>query len=242
MKFKEISKEEAVRRLKKRNTFVGTAEYVSPEVLNDTEVGPETDLWALGCIIYQMYTGHSPFKDKTEYLVFRKILEGNMTIPKELPVEASKLIKSLLIIDPLKRLGSGVVGKYIVNVGSNNDFNALKNHSFFKGIEFENLSEMSLPHQNTLKIKVFFKENQLKNNKKEEIQVTTTNQRGDLKILKEGIVKKKSPWFHYNTRKLILYNTPKIEYLDTIKNLLKVYVCIIIGKHLSNKRMSCSVC
>lgn len=110
MKFKILSNEEISRRTKKRNTFVGTAEYVSPEVLNDSEVGPETDLWALGCIIYQMYTGQSPFRDKTDYLVFRKILEGSLTIPVELPIEAANLIKSLLIADPLKRLGSGCQG------------------------------------------------------------------------------------------------------------------------------------
>ena len=114
MKFKLLTKDEAAKRLKKRNTFVGTAEYVSPEVLSDSEVGPETDLWALGCIIYQMYTRHSPFKDKTEYLVFRKILEGNMTMPKELPNEAANLIKSLLITDPFKRLGSGFEGNSVI--------------------------------------------------------------------------------------------------------------------------------
>lgn len=116
MKFKQMTKEEVSKRLKKRNTFVGTAEYVAPEVLNDSEVGPEADLWALGCIIYQMYTGHSPFKDKTEYLVFRKILEGNMSIPKELPLEAANLIKSLLMTDPSKRLGSGSEGKVNVTI------------------------------------------------------------------------------------------------------------------------------
>jgi serine/threonine protein kinase len=222
MKFKQLNSEEVSRRLKKRNTFVGTAEYVAPEVLNDSEVGPETDLWALGCIIYHMYTGYSPFKDKTEYLVFRKILEGKMNMPKELPLEAANLIKSLLILDPLKRLGSGRQGILLLTTGFGNDFDALKVHPFFKGLNYDGLSEMALPHQNSLKIKVFFKENQVKQGKKEETQGNgiSTN-KGELKILKEGIVKKKSPWFHYNTRKLILYNTPKLEYLDTSKNLLK---------------------
>ena len=95
---------------KKRNTFVGTAEYVSPEVLNDVEAGHETDLWALGCIIYQMFTGTSPFKDKTEYLVFRKILDRKITFPESFPEVAQDLVKSLLMIDPLQRIGSGPEG------------------------------------------------------------------------------------------------------------------------------------
>lgn len=81
---------------------------------------------------------------------------------------------------------------------------------------------MSLPHQNTLKIKVFFKENQVKSGIKEKDVQNGENKKGEIKILKEGIVKKKSPWFHYNTRKLILYNNPKLEYLDISKNILKV--------------------
>jgi len=35
------------------------------------------------------------------------------------------------------------------------------------------------------------------------------------------MVKKKSPFFHYNSRKLILFNTPKLEYLEPTKNSVK---------------------
>ena len=71
--------------LKKKNTFLGTAEYLSPEVLNDELVGPETDLWALGCILYEMFIGISPFKEKTEYLIFRKIQDRNINYPSTIP-------------------------------------------------------------------------------------------------------------------------------------------------------------
>ncbi len=46
---------------KHKATFVGTAEYVSPELLEDDVCGPEADLWALGCIVFKMFTGRTPF-------------------------------------------------------------------------------------------------------------------------------------------------------------------------------------
>lgn len=43
-----------------------------------------------------------------------------------------------------------------------------------------------------------------------------------VRLIKEGIVKKKSPWFHYNTRKVILDTTPKMEYIDPVSGVVKV--------------------
>jgi 3-phosphoinositide dependent protein kinase-1 len=82
MKFIDPDGRPSVYSLCKKNTFVGTAEYVSPEILVDKEVGHECDLWALGCIIYQMFTGVAPFKDKTEYLIFKKILALEIDYPE----------------------------------------------------------------------------------------------------------------------------------------------------------------
>jgi len=45
-----------------------------------------------------------------------------------------------------------------------------------------------------------------------------------VQIIKEGILKKKSPWFHYNTRKIVLDSTPRIEYIDPILNKVKVKI------------------
>ena len=41
--------------------FVGTPEYMSPEAINSEVAGPEADLWALGCILYQMLCGQNAF-------------------------------------------------------------------------------------------------------------------------------------------------------------------------------------
>lgn len=43
-----------------------------------------------------------------------------------------------------------------------------------------------------------------------------------VQIIKEGILQKKSPWFHYNTRKIVLDSTPRIEYIDPVLNKVKV--------------------
>jgi 3-phosphoinositide dependent protein kinase-1 len=58
---------------KQRATFVGTAEYVSPELLDEDICQGPADLWALGCIIFKLFTGKTPFYDNSEYLVFNNI-------------------------------------------------------------------------------------------------------------------------------------------------------------------------
>jgi 3-phosphoinositide dependent protein kinase-1 len=68
-------------RMDKGTTFVGTAEYVSPEVLLDQESGPASDIWALGCILYKFFVGKTPFNFKTEYLTFEGIIKGKFSCP-----------------------------------------------------------------------------------------------------------------------------------------------------------------
>ena len=53
-----------------RGSFVGTPLYVAPEMLSENSSGTFTDLWALGCIIYQMRVGHVPFNGASEHEVF----------------------------------------------------------------------------------------------------------------------------------------------------------------------------
>jgi 3-phosphoinositide dependent protein kinase-1 len=43
---------------------------------------PSADLWALGCIIYQLYYLETPFKDNYEFAVFEKIKKAEVSFPK----------------------------------------------------------------------------------------------------------------------------------------------------------------
>ena len=49
---------------------MGTAYYVSPEMLKVNQAEPASDIWAIGCIIYKMLTGDVPFSGSTDYLTF----------------------------------------------------------------------------------------------------------------------------------------------------------------------------
>jgi serine/threonine protein kinase len=48
--------------LKKKGTLVGTEDYIAPEILEEEESGPPSDLWSFGVILYLMLSGISPFK------------------------------------------------------------------------------------------------------------------------------------------------------------------------------------
>lgn len=58
------------------NTYVGTPYYMSPEVLNDQPFTPQSDVWSLGCVIYELCAKHPPFQAKTHMQLSQKIREG----------------------------------------------------------------------------------------------------------------------------------------------------------------------
>lgn len=101
-------------------SFVGTAEYVSPELLTDKNACKASDLWAFGCIIYQLLSGRPPFKAANEYLTFQKIVGLDYEFPPGFPPAARDLVERLLVHDPQRRLS----------------MEHIKNHEFFDGIKW----------------------------------------------------------------------------------------------------------
>ncbi|CAI0442489.1 unnamed protein product [Linum tenue] len=115
-------------------TFVGTAAYVPPEVLNSSPATFGNDLWALGCTLYQMLSGTSPFRDASEWLIFQRIIARDVRFPDHFSKEARDLIDRLLDTEPVRRPGAGPDG-----------YATLKKHPFFKGVDWDNLRSQTPP-------------------------------------------------------------------------------------------------
>jgi tRNA A-37 threonylcarbamoyl transferase component Bud32 len=86
---------------------VGTPEYVAPEQAQNKNLGPKTDLYAFGCLFYELLTGHVPFRDDDPM----KVVRMQFSAPRphvrderpDLPEEIDALIVQLLQVDPRAR-------------------------------------------------------------------------------------------------------------------------------------------
>jgi len=92
------------------NSFVGTAEYIAPEVIQGSGQTSSVDWWTFGILMYEMIYGHTPYRGKSQDDTFTHILGGELRFPDQhiYPVSTlcKSLIKKLLHPDPRKRLGS----------------------------------------------------------------------------------------------------------------------------------------
>ncbi|KAL5977400.1 hypothetical protein ACLOJK_021746 [Asimina triloba] len=109
-------------------SFVGTHEYVSPEVAAGKSHGNAVDWWAFGIFLYELIYGRTPFSGETNEATLRNIVRKplDFPVPPESGSEvlARDLISGLLVKDPEKRLGSRRGAAEV------------KTHPFFKGLNF----------------------------------------------------------------------------------------------------------
>ncbi|MFO7899367.1 MAG: protein kinase, partial [Planctomycetota bacterium] len=66
------------------HTVLGTPRYMSPEQAKGERVDPRSDIYSLGCVIYEMVTGRPPFRGKSALEVLRKHIESTVPPPSEL--------------------------------------------------------------------------------------------------------------------------------------------------------------
>ena len=94
-----------------RATVVGTPYYISPEqAKGDHPVGPATDLWSVGVMLYYLLTGHRPFVGKSGVEVYAQVLMQPHTPPSAvdptLPAVADTILARALAKSPEERYQS----------------------------------------------------------------------------------------------------------------------------------------
>ncbi|XP_039624533.1 G protein-coupled receptor kinase 5 [Polypterus senegalus] len=111
---------------------VGTVGYMAPEVINNERYTMSPDWWGLGCLIFEMTAGHSPFRARKERVkreeVEKRVQEEEAEYSKKFTEDAKSICKKLLTKDYTQRLGCSTEGGAEV-----------KAHPFFKTINFKRL-------------------------------------------------------------------------------------------------------
>ncbi|KAI7984081.1 Serine/threonine-protein kinase KIPK1 [Camellia lanceoleosa] len=108
------------------NSFVGTHEYLAPEIIKGEGHGSAVDWWTFGIFLYELVYGKTPFKGPGNEDTLSNVVSHSLKFPGS-PIVSSHtrdLIRGLLVKEPENRLGS-VKGAA-----------EIKQHSFFEGLNW----------------------------------------------------------------------------------------------------------
>ncbi|KAJ8382525.1 hypothetical protein SKAU_G00033030 [Synaphobranchus kaupii] len=117
-----------------KNRIQGSPMYCAPELVQGEDSTIASDLWSLGCILYEMFTGKAPFLSDSFSDLIDLILHEDLPSPRQKGTTACKptlefesLLNGLLQKDPYKRM----------------NWDQLLSHSFWKGAFYEELTSKS---------------------------------------------------------------------------------------------------
>ncbi|CAN4121396.1 unnamed protein product [Withania somnifera] len=108
------------------NSFVGTHEYLVPEIIKGEGHGSAVDWWTLGVFLYELLYGKTPFKGAGNEETLANVVMQNLRFPDSplVSFQARDLIRGLLVKEPQNRLGTGTGAAEI------------KRHPFFDGLNW----------------------------------------------------------------------------------------------------------
>ncbi|KYN39139.1 Maternal embryonic leucine zipper kinase [Trachymyrmex septentrionalis] len=119
-------------------TSCGSPTYAAPElIMGKKYLGSEVDIWSMGVLLYALLCGFLPFDDNNLENLYKKILSGKYEEPYWLSNNSKMLIKSMLQIDPVKRITIHELCRHPWITG-----NSLKSVSFIHRTEFEKDNEV----------------------------------------------------------------------------------------------------
>ncbi|KAE8682439.1 Protein kinase G11A [Hibiscus syriacus] len=108
------------------NSFVGTHEYLAPEIIKGEGHGNAVDWWTFGIFLFELLYGKTPFKGSGNDETLSNVVSHNLRFPTSpiVSFHARDLIRGLLVKEPENRLGS-VKGAA-----------EIKRHPFFEGLNW----------------------------------------------------------------------------------------------------------
>nr|ACG29890.1 protein kinase KIPK [Zea mays] len=112
----------------KSNSFVGTEDYVAPEIIAGRGHDFTVDWWGLGVVLYEMLYGRTPFRGQSRKETFYRVLTKQPELVGE-QTPLRDLIARLLEKDPEKRIGA----------------RGVKAHPFFRGVDWDRILQVARP-------------------------------------------------------------------------------------------------
>jgi len=85
------------------STFLGTVEYMAPEILTSDTYSFQVDYWSLGCVVFDMLTGSPPFHGSNRAKITENITRAKVSYPYYLSPDARAFLGRLLQKNPSKR-------------------------------------------------------------------------------------------------------------------------------------------
>lgn len=108
------------------NSFVGTHEYLAPEIIKGEGHGAAVDWWTFGVFLYELLYGITPFKGSGNEETLANVVSESLKFPDSplVSFQARDLIKELLVKEPENRLGT------------HKGATEIKQHPFFEGLNW----------------------------------------------------------------------------------------------------------